>query len=56
MERENLDRYKPWEKAGILGEGNNELEQSNDGGTFEHTRKEMHIREHRDGIWHMGLI
>lgn len=31
-----------WEKAGISGEGNNELEQSNEHGTFEHTERSAH--------------
>lgn len=45
-----------WVKAGISGEGNNELEQSNEGGTFEQSRKEIHIKEQRDRTGHMGLI
>ena len=56
MERKYLDRKKLWGKSGILSEENNELEQNNEDGTFEHTRKEMHIMEYEDGTWHKALI
>lgn len=45
-----------WEKAGISGEGNIELEQRNEHDTFECTRKEMHIKKERSKPGLMGLI
>lgn len=45
-----------WKKPGISGEGDIQPEESNEHGTFEDTRKEMHIREKRNKFGHMGLI
>lgn len=46
-----------WEKTGLSGERNNELEQSRGQGISEHTRKErlLLIKKQKDRTGYMGL-